>query len=64
MLFYIILPLGGRLANSVTKQTSILVVASEAEESGSSSIKAAKAKELGVEVWNEQRWVDLVKNYI
>jgi DNA ligase (NAD+) len=47
---------GGRMGSSVSKTTSVLVT----NETDSTSSKMIKAKSLGVEVWSEEKLVQLI----
>ena len=51
--------LGGNINNSVSKRTDILLIA----DPSSSSSKAKKARELGVELWSEEVLLAKQKQY-
>ena len=48
--------LGGKTSSSVSKKTSVVIVG---ENAGS---KYDKAKELGIEIWDEEKFLSMLNN--
>lgn len=49
---------GGTFSNRIGKGTSVLVAADTTKVSS----KLKQAKQQGVDVWNEDMWIDVVRN--
>ena len=53
--------LGGKVSNSVTSKTDLLIVG--ADNPGKASTKLVKAEKLGVERWDEGRFMDTLRAF-
>ena len=54
-----IMALGGKVGNSVTTKTDLLIVGSD--NAGKATTKLVKAEKLGVERWDEGRFMDTLR---
>lgn len=53
--------LGGKVSNSVTSTTDLLVVG--AESANRATTKLIKAEKLGVELWDESKFMDTLRSF-